>query len=160
MVHVIYPILCLAVLVLFLKRRPYLAPVEVVAVYLFSTILYMVTVAAVSITMFLPELLKTSTEYRLMPYIVLNRMLVYPLLLTLFVNWVQGKRSWTVRAGLYVLWVGVLTGIAWLNDYFAILLYIKWTTFDSLIMWAVMLLVPVGFAKWFQSLRRKDLAEV
>lgn len=159
MVHVIYPILFLAVLVLFLKRRPYLAPVEVAAVYLFSTILYMVTTAVLSITEIVPELLRTSTEYRLMPYVILNRIMVYPMLLTLFVNWVQGKRSWMVRAALYVAGIGVLTGIEWINDFFDILIHVKWTLFYSLILWAVMLLLPVGFALWFQFLRRKDLAE-
>ncbi|MBL0388243.1 hypothetical protein JJB07_16640 [Tumebacillus sp. ITR2] len=87
---------------------------------------------------------------------LMNRVVVLPLMGTLFVNDYAGRLGLLPKLRVFGKWLLLFIGVGYLFVWLDLLRYLHWEWYWSIPEWTVKLLVTLGFYKFYQYLLRRE----
>jgi hypothetical protein len=82
---------------------------------------------------------------------VMNRLVLFPVLIVMFLNHYVVLSSFKSKFLLVISYIVILTGLEWLADWAGILNHINWKLWWSIVIWICILLISIGFMKFFRK---------
>lgn len=82
---------------------------------------------------------------------VLNRLVLLPICFVIFLQVYRVSKSKKCRFFIFLLFVGILTGLEWLSDLLGVFDHVNWKLWWSYLYWAMSLFLTILFMKYFQK---------
>ncbi|WP_262176984.1 hypothetical protein [Cytobacillus firmus] len=82
----------------------------------------------------------------------LNRILLFPVLMVLSLNYFLTLKTYKSRILLITFFILILSGLEWLGHTTGVLIHVHWRIWWSFTFWLVSILALIGFMKFFRKI--------
>jgi membrane-bound ClpP family serine protease len=157
MVFLFFLALNITAIVFFLKKRTRLHVLETMLYWLVSSYLFQNLSALCYMnfhTLGIPERFSSSFSH------VLNRLVIYPLIMVTFLHYYAGFYSIARKLGLIIGFMLILLGMEWLGDATGVLVHVHWQLWWSFAYWFTTLLALIGVMKLFRKILYRKRVEL
>ena len=147
-----YIVLNIIVIVLFIKKRTKLHLLEILVYWMIGSYLFQ-NLSALCYMNFKTLVIPDKLSYEFSHF--LNRTILYPALMVMFIHFFLILRTYTKKILLLLCFVSILVGVEWVEHFSHILIHEHWKLWWSFAFWTVALLVLIGFMKFFRKILYK-----
>ncbi|WP_133257568.1 hypothetical protein [Paenibacillus montanisoli] len=149
MILLFYAIINAAAVVFFVRLKKRLHILEVMMYWFAASYMYQ-NLSALCYMNFKTLIIPDQLSYELAHF--LSRILLYPALIVVFLHVYLGLGSFLAKLLLAVLYIGLLTGLEWMDHWLGVVVHKNWHFWWSLVFWLSTLLVLLGFMTAFRKI--------
>lgn len=149
MVLIFYALINLIGVFSFVKLKKNLHILEILVYWMASSYLFQ-NFSAICVMNFKTLVIPDQLSYELTD--VLNRIVLFPLLMVIFLNYFQSLNSYLTKLLISFGYILLLTGLEWSSHLLGVLLHLHWKFWWSLGFWMIALWLLVWFMKLFRKL--------
>lgn len=149
MVFFFYLILNLITIILFSRIKKKLHSLEIILYWLLSSYLYQ-NFSAICYMNFKTIIIPNNFSLEMSHFI--NRIILFPILMVLFLHFFQSVKSSFRKVLVFVGFILFFVGLEWLSDLLRVLIHVQWKLWWSFLFWIVVLIILIGFKKFFRSI--------
>lgn len=147
-----YLMLNLGVLIFFIIKKKNLHILEIMVYWLFGSYLFQNFSALCYMnfkTLIVPDVLILELAH------FLNRMILFPLLMVIFLDFFIVMKSFLKKVLVYIGFIFLFLALEWLANFLEVLKHVHWRVWWSFSLWPLILLVLIGFMKIFRKVLYK-----
>ncbi|URT71377.1 hypothetical protein [Cytobacillus firmus] len=149
MIFLIYLVINVCVLFLFIKLKKHLHILEVLVYWMVSSYLFQ-NFSALCYMNFKTLVIPEQLSYEFAHF--LNRILLFPALMVLSLNYFLTLKTYKSRILLMTFFILILSGLEWLGHTTGVLIHVHWKIWWSFTFWLVSILALMGFMKFFRKI--------
>lgn len=146
MVLLFYVVLNIIAVIFFTKIEKKLHILEIIVYWLIASYLFQ-NFSALCYMNFKTLIIPDQLTYEFTHFI--NRIILYPMLMVSFLHFFRILNTKIKKLILLISFILLLTGLEWLEDFFGVLIHVKWQLWWSFSFWLLALLVLLGCMKVF-----------
>jgi hypothetical protein len=149
MVLIFYALINLIGIFYFVKLKKNIHILEILVYWMASSYLFQ-NFSALCVMNFKTLVIPDLLSYELTD--VLNRIVLFPLLMVTFLNYFRSSNSYLTKLLISFSYILLLTGLEWSSHLSGVLLHVHWKIWWSLGFWMIALWLLVWFEKFFRKL--------
>lgn len=149
MVFFFYLILNLITIIHFSRIKKKLHSLEIILYWMLSSYLYQ-NFSAICYMNFKTIIIPNNFSLEMAHFI--NRIILFPSLMVLFLHFFHSVKSSYRKALVFGSFIFLFVGLEWLADLLRVLIHVQWKLWWSFLFWIVVLIILIGFKKFFRSM--------
>lgn len=148
MILFFYVVLNMIAVFLFIKKKKTLHILEIIVHWMVASYVFQ-NFSALCYMNFKTLIIPDRLSYELTH--VLNRIVLYPVLMVTFLHYLLIFRTYLKKLLLMISFMFLFVGLEWLEDFLGVLIHAHWRIWWSFSFWSAALLVLIGFMKLFRE---------
>jgi hypothetical protein len=153
MIFLIYLVINMSVVFLFIKLKKHLHILEVLVYWMLSSYLFQ-NFSALCYMNFKILVIPEQLSYEFAHF--LNRILLFPAFMVLFLNYFLILKTYKSRFLLIIFFILILGGLEWLAHTTGVLIHVHWRIWWSFAFWLVSILTLISFMKFFRKILYRE----